>query len=215
MNCLEASLNIEKAKTEKILIIHDTDLVNAAALLKHYQEELNNFPKWQRDAQHHFFNLESKVNSLDMEVHMWDNCISSLEDAVAELCSLMGEMESCLCQCADKEGRRTLEEGEVREPSVKEDLEYTSNNSYQTPPVEVVQELHLIKDVLDCAGPSNSCSCSLEEPIILSDKEETVIENNVPIPIWVECSPAQDRVVCGQRAVHGHSGIHCTVSSVR
>ena len=138
MDHLEASLNIKKAKTEKILVSHDADLIDATASLKRYHEELNNFSKWQHDAQHQFFDLESKVNSLDLEVRRRDDCISSLEDTVMELHSSMEEMESCLCHCANKEGGRELEEGEVEEPSVGEDLEYASNDSYQTPPVEVV-----------------------------------------------------------------------------
>ena len=130
-------MKTEKAKNEEILVNHNADLIDAAASLTHHREELNNFSKWQQDAQHQFFDLESKVNSLDLEVHMCDNCISSLEDTIVELHSSMEEMESLLCQCADKEGRRTLEEGEVREPSIKEDLEYASDGLYQTPPVEV------------------------------------------------------------------------------
>ena len=82
---MEASLNVEKAKTEKILVSHDVDLIDAAASLKCHCEELNNFSKWQCDVQRQFFDLESKVNSLDLEVCMQDNCISSLEDTIAEL----------------------------------------------------------------------------------------------------------------------------------
>ena len=102
---------------------------------------------------------------------MRDDRISSLEDTVVELCSLMEEMESRLCHCANKESRRELEEGEVEESATNEDLECASNNSYRTPPLEVVQELYLIEDIPDCVAPVNSCGCSLEEPIILSDEE--------------------------------------------
>ena len=51
---------------------------------------------------------------------MRDDWISSLEDTVMELRSLMEEMESRLCRCADKEGGRELEEGEVEELSIGE-----------------------------------------------------------------------------------------------
>ena len=214
MDHVEASLKEEKAKNEKILVSHNVDLIDTAVLLTHHWEELNNFSKWQCDAQRRFFDLESKVNSLDLEVHLRDDQISSLEDTAVELRSLMEEMESRLCHCADKEGGRMLEEGEIEEPAVKEDLEYASDDSYRTPPVEVVWELCLIEDIPDHTAPSTSCGYSLEEPIVLSDEEETIVENKVPIPIQVKCHPAQDWVVHGQRAVHSCSGIHRTVPSI-
>ena len=93
-------------------------------------------------------------------------------------------------------------------------LEYASNNKYQTL-MGVLRELCLIEDIPDHTIPSTSCSCSLEEPIDISDdKVETIIENEVPIPIQVERSPAQDQVVYGQRVVCGHPGVHHSVPSI-
>ena len=42
----------------------------------------------------------------------------------------MEEMKSHLCHYTNKEGGRELEEREVEEPSVEEDLEYASDDSY-------------------------------------------------------------------------------------
>ena len=135
---MEASLKTEKAKNKEILVSYNADLIDTAASLMCHQEELNNFSKWQRDAQHHFFDLESKVNSLDLEVCSRDDHISSLEDTVVELHSVMEEMESHFCHCTNKEGGRELEEGEVEELATEGDLEYASDELYWTPPVEVV-----------------------------------------------------------------------------
>ena len=79
----------------------------------------------------------------------------------------------------------------------------------------VLQELHLIEDISDrTVHPPSPRGCCLEQPIILSDEEETVIENEVLIPIWVESHPAMDEVVCGQQAVRSYSGVHRSVPSV-
>ena len=122
---------------------------------------------------------------------------------------------SHLCHCADKEKGRELEEGEVEDPAMDNTLEYASDNKYQTPPMGVPRELCLIKDVPDCVIPSNSCGCSQEKAIKISDDEvETIVENEVLIPIWVEHSPTQDRVVCGQHAVCGRPGVHCSIPSI-
>ena len=115
---------------------------------------------------------------------MKEDHISSLEDIVVELHSSMEEMESHLCHCADKEKGRELEEGEVEDLTIDDILEYASNEEYCTPPMGVLQELHLIEDIPDCSTPSNSCSCSKEEATgVLDNEQETIVENKVPIPI--------------------------------
>lgn len=161
---MEASLKQEKDKNEEVLVSHNTDLIDAAASLKHHQEELNNFSQWQCEAKHQFEVLEAGVSSLDLECHSKKAHIKSLEENFSELCSLMEEMESRLCRCADKENERSSSvEVKVEEEEVIKDepLEYASNDEYQTPPMGVLQKLHLIKDVPDrvihLSGPHSCC----------------------------------------------------------
>ena len=179
---MEASLKTEKDKNEEVLVSHNADLIDTTASLKRHQEELNNSSRWQREAMRRFEALEARVSSLDLEYRSKEICIESLEENIAELRSSLEEMESRLCWCADKEN----EEGSNVEVKVEEEeeLEYASDNKYRTPLMGVLRELRLIEDVLDqVAGPSSSRGCCLEQPIILSDEEETVVENKVPIPI--------------------------------
>ena len=152
-----------------------------------------------------------KVNSIEYKLCMKDDHILSLEDIVIKLHLSMEEMESHLCCCMDQKKELELEEEEVKEQAMEDLLEYTSSDEYETPPMG---EIHLIEDVPNSAGPLNCCGHSLEEAIEVSDnKEESVVENKVPIPILVECS--HDRVVHGQCAVCGHFSIHCTIPSFK
>ena len=127
---MEVSLKVEKDKNEEVLTSHNTDLIDATTSLKRHREELNNFTRWQQEAKLWFEALEIKVNSLDHECNMRQECIYSLEDTIAELCSLMEEMESCFCRCTDKENERESK-GEEEEEVVKDNqLDYASDKEY-------------------------------------------------------------------------------------
>lgn len=187
-------LLIQKEKaTLKVLQNHSTDLGDASSSLKHHREEINCLSNHFKTLNAAFQKLEKKMDSMENKLVEKDDQISSLKDSVIELCSLMEEMESHLCCYANKEKGRESEEGEVEDPAMDNVLEYASNEEYQTPPMGVLRELCLIKDIPNCAGPSNCCGCSQEEAIeVLDDEVETVVKNKVPIPIWVKHSPAQD-----------------------
>ena len=69
-------------------------------------------------------------------------------------------------------------------------LEYTSSDDYYSPPV--TRELCLIEDVPNCGAED----CCMKEPtavIEISDSEvDTIVENEIPIPIQVERPLPQD-----------------------
>ena len=162
------SLNQKEKATIKVLQNHSVDLGDANGSLKHYCEDLNQLSEHYNSLNVTFQRIERKVDSMESELIKKDDWISSLEDINIKLCSLMEEMESCLCCCANKKKGRELEEGEVEDPANNDVLEYTSDDEYQTPLMGVLRELHLIKDIPNCADPSNDCGCSLEEAIKVS-----------------------------------------------
>ena len=173
-------------------------------MLKRHRSELHKFHSWQSEMSQHHFALDSKVNSMGVELRMKDARIESLEGSVAELQSMVEGMQDCLCCCAEGKGKGRAE-GEVKIEDVEENsmgLEYASSDDYYSP--QVVGELRLIEDVPDCGVGG----CCLEEPvevIEISDSEaDTIVENEVPIRIQVERSPPQDRVVRGQQATRSH-----------
>ena len=154
-------------------------------------------------SQHHFA-LDTKVNSLSFEMRAKDTRIESLEDSVAELRSMVEGMQDRLCHCAEEKGKGRAEE-EVKIEEVEENsmgLDYASSNKYYSP--QVAGELRLIEDVPN-RGATGCCTKEPAEVIEISDSEaDTVVENEVPIPIQVERPLPSDRVVRGQRATRSH-----------
>ena len=81
-------------------------------------------------------------------------------------------------------------------------LDYASSDNYYSP--QVAGELHLIKDVPN-HGVEGCCTKEPAEVIEISDSEvDTIVENEVLIPIQVEHPLPRDRVVRGQRATRSH-----------
>ena len=154
-------------------------------------------------SQHHFA-LDSKVNSMAVELRTKDAHIKSLEDSVAELRSLVEGMQDRLCHCAEGKGKGQVEE-DIKIEDVEEnslELDYTSSDNYYSPPV--TGELHLIEDVLN-RRVEGCCTKEPAEVIKISDSEaDTIVENEILIPIQVKHPLPQDQVVRGQQATRSH-----------
>ena len=168
------------------------------AALKRHRAELHKFRSWQEEMSQHHFALDTKVNSLSLEMRTKDARIESLEDSVAELRSMVEGMQDRLCRCAEGKGKGRAEE-EVKIEEVEENslgLDYALSNKYYSP--RVVGELRLIEDI-----PNRGVAgCCAKEPVevieILDSEANTIVENEVPIPIQVERPLPSDRVVRGQ-----------------
>ena len=193
-----------QSTTHNVLTENNNTLDEVKAVLKRHRSELHKFCSWQEEMSQHHFALDSKVNSMSVELGAKDAHIESLKGAVAELRSLVEGMQDCLCHCTEGKGKGRVEE-EVKIEDVEENsmgLEYASSNNYYSP--QVAGELHLIEDVPD-RGVEGCCAKEPVEVIEISDsKVDTIVENEVPIRIQVECSPPQDRVVRGQQATRSH-----------
>ena len=174
------------------------------AALKRHCAELHKFRSWQDEMSQHHFTLDSKVNTLSFEMRTKDARIKSLEDLVAELRSMVKGLQDRLCHCTEGKGKGRAEE-EVKIEEVEENslgLDYASSNEYYSP--QVAGELRLIEDVPN-RGVVGCCAKEPAEVIEISDSEaDTIVENEVPIPIQVEHPLPSDRVVHGQRATRSH-----------
>ena len=178
--------------THNVLTENNNALDEVKEALKRHCSELHKFRGWQNEMSQHHFALDSKVNSMSVELGIKDARIESLEGSVAELRAMVEGMQDRLCHCAEGKGKGQEEE-EVKIEDVEENsmgLEYASSDDYYSP--QVAGELCLIEDVPDC-GVAGCCVKELAEVIEISDSEvDTIVENNVPIRIQVKRSPPQD-----------------------
>ena len=178
--------------THNILTENNTALDDIKAALKQHRSELCKFRSWQEEMSQHHFALDSKVNSMAVELRTKDARIESLEDSVAELRSLVESMQDCLCHCTEGKGKGRAEE-EIKIKDMEENslgLKYASLDDYYAPPV--TGELRLIEDIPN-RGVEGCCVKEPAEVIEISDSEvDTIMENEVPIPIQVECPLPQD-----------------------
>ena len=91
--------------TYNILTENNATLDDVKAALKQHRSELHKFRSWQEEMSQHHFALDSKVNSMAVELRAKDAHIESLEDSVAELRSLVEGMQDRLCHCAEGKGK--------------------------------------------------------------------------------------------------------------
>ena len=120
-----------------VLTENNASLDNVKAVLKRHHSELHKFHSWQEEMSQHHFALDSKVNSMAVELRTKDARIESLEDSVAGLRSLVEGMQDRLCHCVEGKGKGQAEE-EVKIEDMEENslgLNYASSDNYYSPQV--------------------------------------------------------------------------------
>ena len=94
-----------QSTTHNILTENNNSLDEVKEALKRHHLELHKFRSWQNEMSQHHFALDSKVNSLSIELGMKDAHIESLEGSVAELRALVEGMQDRLCHYAEGKGK--------------------------------------------------------------------------------------------------------------
>ena len=124
-------------------------------------------------------------------------------------------MMDWLCHCSEGKGKEREVVVKIKEES--EELEYASEDEYQTAPgtgeVMVTELIPLEQDPEEGEIPSEvqeTCGCGLpDHPIVIEDNNVSVVENAVAIPIRVERPLSGDHIVSNQHAIRS-SGPICS-----
>jgi len=125
---LEREYRSNLREWEKYAEKTDADLVESNNRMDRHRTLLEDNLQWHRKAEEIAGRHEQRIENLERELENKSSYIEAVEIALAELSSKVDGMEGRLCKCGQ------VEPIQEEPPAKEEELDYTSETEYYTPP---------------------------------------------------------------------------------